>query len=98
MNEGIFVQENRYLQLIEKEKRLHSILAAYPEIESGQKLTSMAKKYKSAFAIFVNRVDEVLSAEEFVGIFQIAYAHGFEYKGQSLAPDIANARKLLGIK
>lgn len=92
----VTISEERFSELIKSDTRLSQILAAYPELESGQKLTSAAKKYKTAFVAFVKRVDEVLSSEDFKGIFQIAYVHGFEYKGQSLAQDIKNAKKLLG--
>jgi hypothetical protein len=91
----ISVDENRYVELLEKERKLDAIVSAYPEIEDGQKLTSAAKRYKAAFSKFVDRVDQVLSSDQIKGIFQIAYVHGFKYKGESLAQDILDAKKLL---
>lgn len=93
---NILLTEERMVELIAKEKQLKALLTAYPELKDGQKLTPAAKRYKAAFSAFVERVDSVLSTEDFKGIFQIAYVHGFTYKGESLASDIAAARKLLG--
>lgn len=95
MNE-ITVSEERLCALVEAEDRLEALLARYPELILGQKLTPAAKRYKEAFTKFVERTDQVLSCPELVGIFQYAYAHGFEYKGPSLHLDIAAAKKLLG--
>lgn len=94
----IIIQETRYQELVDKEKRLEALLANYTELQTGQKLTPAAKKYKVALETFVKRVDHVLSTPEFFSMFEIAAVHGFQYKGESLAQDIANMKKLVGIK
>lgn len=92
----IVITEGRYQELKDKAARLDSLLAAYPELQDSQKLTPAAKRYKNALEAFVKRVDKVLSSAEMVGIFQVAAIHGCDYKGPSLAQDIADAKKLLG--
>lgn len=94
----IIVTEQRYQDLVAKEKQLDSLLAAYPELKLTQKLTPTSKKYKEAFRAFVKRVDKVLSSEEIKGVFQMASIHGAHYKGESLAKDIIAAKQLLGEK
>jgi len=94
----VMIAESRFRELVEKEKKLDALMAAYPELISGHKLTPTAKRYKTAFAKFVERTDQVLSSPEIIGVFQNAYVHGYEYKGPSLHLDIAAAKKLLGIK
>lgn len=92
----VTIDAQMYHDMAHKAALLDVILKKHPELVTGQKLTSTAKKYKKALSSFVKRVDEVLSSEDFKGIFQIAYVHGFTYKGQSLAQDIEKAKKLLG--
>lgn len=94
----VIITEDRFQDLVNKEKRLAELLAAYPEVEKGQKITPALKKTKTAFAEFVRRVDEVLSSPEIAGVFQIAHVHGCPYKGPSLAKDILAAKKALGVK
>jgi hypothetical protein len=94
----VSIPESRFQELLGKELHLEGLLRANPELESSMKLTSTARKYRKAFSTFVQRVDEVLSHEELKGIFQIAAVHGFDYKGPSLAQDIVDAKKLLGLK
>ena len=91
----VIITEERFKELTEKEKKLDTLMATYTELKSGHKLTPAAKKYKLALEEFVERVDKVLSSEDMIGMFQIAYVHGFKYKGESLAPDIIKVRKLL---
>jgi predicted translin family RNA/ssDNA-binding protein len=95
---NVSIAEARFQELTEKEKKLEALLTAYPELQSGQKLTPTAKRYKEAFAKFVERTDQVLSSAELVGIFQYAYVHGYKYTGPSLHLDIAAAKKQLGIE
>jgi hypothetical protein len=92
----VIITEERLQDLVNKEKKLEVILAAYPELVSGQKLTPAAKRYKGELASFVKRVEEILNSEDIGAIFQIAHVHGFPYKGPSLAKDIDRAKKVLG--
>lgn len=92
----VMISDARYAELTGKEMQLEALLASYPELTECQPPTRATKKYKVAFAAFVKRVDEVLSSEEIKSMFQIAYIHGFTYKGPSLAKDIELAKKLLG--
>lgn len=94
----LIITEERYQELVAKENKLSQLLATYPEIEKGQKLSPATKKYKNALSTFVKRVDEVLSCPEIVSVFQIAAVHGFQYKGPSLAQDIVDIKKLVGEK
>jgi predicted translin family RNA/ssDNA-binding protein len=94
----VSIPEDRWTDLIKAETRLKQLLHDHPELEKGEKLTATAKRYKAAFAKFVERTDQVLSSPELVGIFQYAYVHGYKYTGPSLHLDIAAAKKQLGIK
>ena len=92
----IIIQEERFKELIDKEKKLSLILEKFPDIMNQKKLTPAAKMYKSAFKAFVFKVNEVLNSEEFKGIFQSAAIHGVLYQGPSLGKDIEDALKLIG--
>ncbi len=94
---GVHIDESRLLELIDKEKRLESLLVAYPELENGEKVTPTAKKYREAFATFVGRVELVLSSQEMLGVFTLAHIHGINYSGPNLAEDIVKAKALLKI-
>jgi hypothetical protein len=91
----IQITEERLLELVEKEKKLESILEAYPEIQQEQKLTPAARRYKNALSKLLSDVETVLTNDSFKGIFQIAYVHGAIYKGPNLAKSLAEARKVL---
>lgn len=95
MNNSVSITEERYQELIGKEMHLDGILKAHPELETTMKLTPTAKKYKVALEEFVERVNQVLNSDHMKDMFQIAYVHGFKYKGESLALDIVKVKKLL---
>lgn len=92
----ISVDEKRYAELLEKEKKLDAVVSIYPEIESGQKLTPAAKRYRSALESLAAQVEKVMTCEELASIFQIAYIHGFKYKGPGFGDELAKVNKLLG--
>lgn len=91
----IQISESRLLELIDKENKYNSLVLKHEDLEKYQKLTPAAKRYKKAFETFLANVEEVLNSEEFKSIFQIAYIHGFQYKGKNLAPAIEEAKKVL---
>lgn len=94
----IIITEVRYQDLVQKENKLKLILAEHPELEKSLNLTSAAKKYKNALIGFMQRVEQVIGSKEFFDIFQMAAVHGFQYKGESLAQDIENVKKITGLK
>lgn len=96
--ERVTLTETRYMGLVDAENRLKEILEAHPELARDEKLTSTAKRYKTAFEAFVTRVDEVLSSDALAGVFTMAAVHGMQYKGPSLAKDIVAAKALLKLK
>lgn len=96
----IIITEQRYQELVAKEKQLELILKNNPELwqVSTQKLTPAAKKYKAAFSEFVNSVETALSSQSLIDVFTSASVHGIEYKGPSLTRDIDVAKQVLGLK
>jgi hypothetical protein len=91
----IQISEERLLELVEAEKKLGSILEQYPEIGSGGKPTSTAKKYKNMLVKLVNKVEEVGNHPSFKSVFEVSYIHGFKYDGPYFADALSEAKQLL---
>lgn len=85
----IQISEERYQQLINAENTLKDLGNRKP------RLTPVSKKYKEALQKLVNKVEEVGTHPSFIGMFQIAYAHGFKYDGPSFHLELTEAKKVL---